>query len=49
MVYYNIERDAEEVYAMKLYLEQIGLHSNAKGFDYYFKGLWPNMKAALKE
>ena len=25
------------------------LHPNAKGFDYYFRGLWPQMKAALKE
>lgn len=23
------------------------LHPNAKGFDYYFKGLWPQMKAVL--
>lgn len=25
------------------------LHPNAKGFDYYFKGLWKEMSAALKE
>ena len=25
------------------------LHPNAKGFDYYFKGLWPQIKAARKE
>lgn len=25
------------------------LHPNAKGFDYYFKGLWKQMQAALKE
>ncbi|MBR2935419.1 MAG: hypothetical protein IKB79_07555, partial [Oscillospiraceae bacterium] len=25
------------------------LHPNAKGFDYYFRGLWPQMKATLKE
>ena len=24
------------------------LHPNAKGFDYYFKGLWPQMKAVLE-
>lgn len=24
------------------------LHPNARGFDYYFKGLWPQMKAVLK-